>query len=421
MRQFRPEDDPAYPWIERYFHGEDGAEDVAADTDDAPVDAAVLGNPDEFTLVGTNATLSSKLNRPCVIAQFQGFTHDNLPEFNYEFNVLSSYSAGNIGLLKPLTRQYYGQSQIVMADRLSAFTIESGKVLRVKPWGGAVGGLFFRVVNGTWLNLGTLDLKGRGFRGQNGVGDFTVGRVGEGYVDSGGSQVPNFARGNGGGPGGYSTNGPWDQGNGGAGGGNYGLGEDGRGSGGGQNQGGNPGERGHVATDATCKRLFPGGAGGSGGDANGAGDSGASANGGATALVIARTIDSSLGTIDFDGNTGIGSNYHAGAGGSGAAGAGRFIGQNILLPNTVHSNGGLHVPGGGHAPTPGDEDGGYGGQGRMQADYSDSATIFTTDTSFGVFQHELYSDTYGQEAIFSGRKASIQQLQFHKKYRVESI
>lgn len=417
-RQFRPDDQ--YPWPERFFHGEEGDETISSSATDNPDDAAVTGTQGDVFLNGTNSAFASDIGKPVLIIQFQGLSNLNLPQFNFELNVIESYEAGIIGLRYPLTRTYTTGSQIIVSDRYSSFTIDSGQTFNVKAWTGGtqLGGIIFKFVDGDFTNDGTINLKGRGFRGYSGI-DQNVGQRGEGYADAGGTQVTP-AYGNAGGGGGFSTNGPWDQGNGGGGGSNYGYGENGVATGGGNNQFGGGGERGNLASNAMLTLLFPGGGGGSGGDRNGSGNSGNGAYGGACMFIVARNIINN-GTIDFDGNQGQGGvNYHCGAGASGAAGAGLFIGNNIDLGSTCHADGGAHVYRNGSSY--GDEDGGYGGIGRIQCLYADSIDISALNsTVVGAMQSELYSDTYAHEGIFSKSSFIPTMISHMKKMKVVEI
>ncbi len=372
-RQFTTSD--TSPWADRYTNGSAGAKTYASnhqmDSTDGAYYSRVSGSAGNTT-ANTPDIADGTYNLPCKI--INEYSNANP---NWEYNFLISISGGVATFKYPLTINcnYSGLgSQLVAGNPYSSVIINSGVTINPPSWNGSYGGRIVWFARDSWVNHGSINLSGYGFRGGSGVGSTAEGYTGEG---TGGVSTQNqqSANGNGGGAGGYSNNSPWNQGNGGAGGSNATSGQNGNGTGGGNNSNGGAGNTGNTTSTSDGVTQNMGGAGGSGGNNGASGNSGNGGNGSGCLDVISRSITSD-GAIYFNGNNGGGANYHAGAGGSGAGGFGVFKGQIFNLSGTIQALGGSHVVRGNT-----DEDGGYGGNGGITVYYGQTQSVSTNPSA----------------------------------------
>lgn len=349
-RQFA--DDDTSKWLERYGLGGLGTVNESSGTD-APLDSAITGTSGTASCVGTNASFAP--GQLVYIEQSMGGTASDI---NYEFNVITSYSAGAIGLKYPLTQTYVAGAQIIVINQNRIWSL-NGATLTVKAWNGTVGGVAIRMASQSISGAGSIIGAGKGFIGGAGVGNNTSGKQGGGYPGSG--QSSTTARNGNGAGGGEISNNP------GAGGGNGAVGTAGTSG---------SGQPGAVAGTADLSSIQFGGAGASGDNHSGAGASGVGGNGGGKIILLAPDIDISGMTIvnakGTDGTTSTGSDGSPGPGGGGAGGSILLKGQRIVLGTTIaNATGGSGVSGGGHTS-------GNGGVGRIAVHYSQTITGTTT-------------------------------------------
>ncbi len=395
-RQFTSSD--TLPWSTRYTDGSAGAKTYTSshqmDSTDGAYYSRVSGSSGNTT-ANTPDLSDGTYNLPCKI--INEYSNANP---NWEYNFLVSVSGGVATFKYPLTIScnYSGLgSQIITGNPYASVVINSGVSINPPGWNGSYGGRIVWFARDSWINNGTINLQGYGYRGGSGVGHNTEGFTGEG---TGGSNIQNqqSPNGNGGGAGGYSDNSPWNQGNGGAGGSNYTSGENGSGTGGGNNSHGGAGATGNTTTisDGSVSNL--GGAGGSGGDNNNSsGGSGGGGNGSGCLDVVSKQITNN-GNIYFNGNNGGGANYTAGCGGSGAGGHGNFRGQKINLGGTIQMLGGAHIRNNNNPSSNGDADGGYGGNGYLTVGYGQTQSV-SSNPSVSPIQDGILNDFGGAFAF----------------------
>lgn len=359
QRQFRSDDTSA--WGYRYGSSADGAYNPSSSTDSL-IAQACTGTSGGTALTATTTGFST--GDLVLIHQTQGTGAGQ-----WELNAISNITG--FALVYPLINTYATGAQVIKLKQYSSGNIGSGVTITGQSWNGSTGGIYVLLANGPVTIAGTLSMNGIGFRGQagEGTGDY-VGRRGEGSSGNDTSRTTS-AQGNGGGAGGYSTNGPWDQGNGGGGGGNYTGGSGGNATGGGNNQFGGGGSGGGTLTNSGCTLITLGGAGGEGGNKSSSSGTGAGGYGAGIVFIFGRSI-TVTGSITMNGSNGGGANYHSGCGGSGAGGAGLIKGQIIDIgTNKITTAGGPHITNNNGGP---DEDGGAGGNGIVHVDYGATFT-----------------------------------------------
>lgn len=296
----------------------------------------------------------------------------------WQLNKITGISGTTITFKYKMMNDYGTTAQMIKVLQHRTVTISA--TIAPNAWDGSTGGIIVYLADKITGTSGTINLNDKGFRGGDAVDGVTIGKQGEGT--SGGPNTQSVsANGNGGGGGGYSNNGPWDQGNGGGGGANTQTdGSAGIGTGGGNNSNGGGGALGSASGNSDLTIMTFGGGGGSGGDNNGSGATGYGGKGAGIAILIARDIDLSDVAVNMVGSQGEGNrSFHAASGGSGAGGSCLIKGCTVNVgSNKINANGGTRVYNNGS--TPGDADGGSGGDGRVHVDYSVSLTGTSSPT-----------------------------------------
>lgn len=366
QRQFRSDDTST--WAEKYGNGSDGAYAPSTGTD-APIDSACTGTSGATSLTATNASFAA--GQLILIHQTQGTGAGQ-----WELNKISSYSAGTITTSYALTNTYASGAQVLVMPQYSSGSIGGGVTITGKAWNGTVGGIFAKLVNGTFNGTGTINISGGdgavandnaaggtsgGFRGGQGEASGTQAWSGESATGT--SLQQSSANGMGGGGGDGPGGGGGNQGAAGGGGGYANAGTAGEVAGG----GGTAGAGGGTGGSASLVTMVFGGAGGGGGnnvdEANGVGGGGA---GGGIIFIIAKTIDlSGMTIVKADGGNG-GNGFRVG--GKGAGGSILLKGQTITLGTGKVT-----------AITP-TTSGTASSDGRIHADYLSSVTGTTSPT-----------------------------------------
>ncbi len=346
--------------------GRNGTLTVSSSSTESPIDSIASGTAGSTSLAATNVLFGS--GQWVLIYQTMGTGAGT-----WMRNTIVSYVPGTITLAQPLNANYVAGAQVRVVPQFTNVTISTGATYSAKPWNGSVGGILAFVANGTVNVSGVLSATGKGFRGGFSVStnaSFTVGNTGEGtFWPSLHQGLPN---GNGGGGGGFSNNAPWDNGHGGGGGANDSTNAtNGYWSGGG-NYAGPGGLVGDPAGSSDLSSAVFGGGGGSGGSGSlwTSEVSGAGGTGGGFVFFASPTLvaDGMITSNGSQGNPRV--QGKAGAGGSGAGGSILIQVKSATIgSNRVVATGGTRVYN--YGPTPGDDDGGSGGNGRIRIESCD--------------------------------------------------
>lgn len=410
--QFRSDDTSV--WEEKFGNGSDGDVVISSNTTDSPIDSAVSGTSGQNTLTGTNPSFAP--NQLVLVIQMTGANAGI-----WQFNKITSYSAGNIGLKYANVISFAGQAQIIVMKQYHNLTINPSVTWSAKAWNGVTGGILAFFVNGTYTNNGTLNLVGKGFRGGAGGAagysadnsiDYITTRSyqGESYYGQG-VQSNNANYGGGGG----SSGGGADGGNGGGG---AAYATDGTDGGAGQ---GTPGYHGVAYGQANLVRLYLGSGGGGGrGEKNGWSYGGAGGRGGGILLGVIYTLVNA-GSVLLNGEGGANATYtNTDGGGGGGGGSG---GSGLLKYHTGQLGATLMVSTGGGGGAQGYGAGGNGGNGssgRFHADYGISSTG-TTNPSIDLTQDPIITITVNQtiSAKADVRKLSVTPELMEAKARVK--
>jgi len=143
---------------------------------------------------------------------------------NYEFAKIDNITSNVLIMKGNLTNTYQSTgAQVIKVKQYSSVTVNNGGIWTASSWDGSVGGVLVAMVSGniTLNNNGSITMKGKGFRGGNGIfngtgyqgestnGDGTQSTSANGHGGGGGSVSPGSVtpRGGGGGGGGYGTSG----------------------------------------------------------------------------------------------------------------------------------------------------------------------------------------------------------------------
>ncbi len=106
-----------------------------------------------------------------------GYSSTNLYAGQYEYNVVSSFSAGSLTLLYPLTNSYYTRSysggairsyQVIRVPRAYNVTVNSGARVSAPAWNGSTGGVVILDAANVFTITGSINVSGLGFRGGGG-------------------------------------------------------------------------------------------------------------------------------------------------------------------------------------------------------------------------------------------------------------
>ena len=354
-RQIRSDD--TSQWTDGFGNGSDGAYSPSTSTD-APIDAAGTGTSGASVFSATNASFAA--GQLVLIIQYRGTGAGN-----YEFNRISSYSAGTVNLAYPLQNDYVSGAQIIVMKQYTSATIGGGVTLTAKAWNGSVGGVIAMFCNGAFGGTGTISLTGKGYRGGAAPTGTNGGFRGEGTSgDNATAQTTANGNGGGGGSGGVGVA------PGGAGGGNGAAGSAG------SNGEGTGGTAGASAGNAGLTTMVAGGGGGAGGSSgDNSGTRSAGGNGGGLLIVVAKSIDVSSLTISLNGTNGGTASNRNGKGGGGAGGSALLKAQDIVLGTAkITATAGSAGSGGTGA------NGGAGAVGRIHADYLTSISGTTSPT-----------------------------------------
>ena len=376
-----------------FSNGSDGLLSISANTTDAPIDSASTATSGTTSISATNASFVA--GQLIMIHQTRGTSAGQ-----WELNKISSYVAGTITTVSPLTYTYTSGAQVLVIEQHSGITIDSGKTLTAKAWNGTVGGIVALMSSGLCDVNGTISANGKGYRGgvsstvQGDPAD--MGYQGEGnpgfgtnpspFVGYGGS-INNNGNGGGGGCGRIHIDAAWHVASGGAGGANGTAG-----AGGYQSPSGEEGTvGGHgglvtVGVEALTTMSF-GGGGGAGGYGTGS-YAGVGGKGGGIILVFTRqfSLSGSVTSSGYNGGNSSGSgDGYAGPGGGGAGGSVLIKSKTSILGATkitaVGGDSGSHLPSGGG-------DGG-GGDGRIRCE-SCSLTGTTSPSLSSVIGGQNY-------------------------------
>jgi len=319
----------------------------------------------------------------------------------YEFNrVVSGGGTANIVLAKKLKYTYAdddadNNAQVVKAYEVLNMTVDAGITMTVPAWDGDIGGVAFYLGKKKLLNLGILDFKGGnanvssatlvsptnkgGFRGGAGVHNYSgtaSSYCGEGT--GGRSKVTTAANGNSGG-GAIAHLTAYGSASGGSG-GYLGNGENGY-----WQENGSVGLGGALINgNGELTKLFFGGAGGGGADADTGGTLACSgANGGAIAIFIFDEIDTETGYIYIDGGNAETSDRNS-TGGAASGGSG-------LLKARIAKLGTLHVTAkAGRRAYRSSDAGSQSTAGILHLDYGEQYTG-TTDPTLSARQDDMFT------------------------------
>jgi len=360
--------------VSSFGDGSDGALSISADTTEAPTDSACTGSKDATALTATNASFAAGQN--ILIHQTRGTGAGQ-----WEENEISSYTAGTITTVNPLTYAYASGAQVRELKQHSTVTIDSTKTYTAKAWNGTVGGILAWHCNGATTITGTLSADGKGFLGSAGVAANLAGTQGEGTSGVRGT-TSTSANGNGGGGGGKGTDPNHSAG--GGGGGNGAAGTIG------VNDGGIGGAGGSAKGNAALTVATFGGGGGSGGT-NSNHTTGGAAGGAGGGLVFIRSKNITItGIITIDGIAGTdrtgGAGADEGAGGGGAGGS-------CLIKTQIATLGSNKIgcAAGAAGAADGGGDGGAGAVGRVHLDYLTSYSG-TSSPAINVTQDSTLAD-----------------------------
>lgn len=284
--------------------GADGAASLSGT--DSPIDSACTGTSGATSLSATNASFTA--NQMILIHQSQGSGVGQ-----WEINMISSYSAGTITTLFPLSYTYASGAQVLVMKQYSSISMGGG--FSTKEWSGTTGGIMAMVSSGPTNITSTLSSSGSGFRGGTGNRFNTAGQQGEGQSGTGtNSQTANGVGGGGsfqddktGGGGGHASDGGGDPS---------------------PNNGGDPGSAASDNSDFT-NIWFGGGGGGGESSADSPTVGGTGGDGAGLIFLFSYGIITVTGGITANGNNGgnggAGNGIPFTSGGGGGAGGGIFL------------------------------------------------------------------------------------------------
>lgn len=363
--------------------GRDGALTISSDTTFDGEDANCTGTKGQFSITTSNESTDfsdiSSGDR-VLIHQTRGTGSGQ-----YQIADVISYSSNTLTIKEPLTfspahsatASSANKAQVLWLKQYTNVTVNSGATWTGKAWDGQKGGILGFFASGTFTNNGTVNMKGKGFRGSRGTTDswegypknapVTLGRYAEGTGGAIATGTNLNANGNGAGASGNGTDVLHQCG----------------GSGGSNAAGAtrgqkfsaftNSGEIGNLSGSSNLTTATFGG-GGSGCRIHESQDYklGDGGDGGGILMVFGKTISISN-TIIADGENGESTTGgDTAAGGAGAGGSILFKCQTITLgSNKVTANGG-------NGGTGTRVDGGDGGDGRIHIDYLTSVSGTST-------------------------------------------
>lgn len=284
---------------------------ISSNTTDAPVDSAATATINTNHIAATNASFA--INKLIAIYQMR-----KTGVGNWEYNFISSYTAGDITTQFNNVNAYVAESQVIQIEQYNKITVNSGVTWTAKSWNGATGGIISTCA-GSFLNQGTIELQGKGFRGAPGV--TTANTYAISAEGSAGDAPASYfdwylSNGNGGGGGQPSLG---TRSNAGGGGGNAAAGSVGEASG----VGLLPGQGGLAAGNTALTSMVLGGGGGAGASGTPSATfttaKGAGGNGGGIFHGYHQRFENQ-GTIRLNGNNGTDSARDGAAGGAGGAG-----------------------------------------------------------------------------------------------------
>lgn len=352
---------------------------ISANTTDAPVDSAATATISTKHIAATNASFA--VNKLIGIYQMR-----KTGVGNWEYNFIKGYTPGDITVEFENVNAYVAESQVIQIEQYNSITIQSGKTLTGKAWNGVTGGII-STCSGRFLNQGTIDLKGKGFRGAPGVTTpNTYGISAEGSAGDAPGAFANWylANGNGGGGGQPSLDTRSDAG---GGGGNAVAGSAGTASG----YPSLPGQGGLAKGNTALTEMVLGGGGGAGASGSPSASfttaKGAGGNGGGIFHGYHQRFENQ-GTIRMSGDVGTTSARDGAAGGGGGAG-GSFKENSVEFINsgTIENVGGA----GGLENAVAILNGGAGANGRNRIEtctYTNTGTITgTTSVVEGGFDY----------------------------------
>lgn len=352
-------------FLDNEQYGNGGAGVVSQNSvTDSPIDSGATGTSGTKSLSATNGSFAA--GQIILIIDMRTGAR--------EINVIASYVAGTITTKYALQNNYTNAQVIVGAQHQ---TYEATSVTP-KAWDGTVGGVFFRIANGS-IVINSLAGSGKGFRG--GAGATTSASQGEGTGGAG--TTSRSANGNGGGGGAGDAG---NQASGGGGGGHAAAGTNGQ-----DQPNPDPGIGGNSVGSADLSTMFMGGAGGGGGRGAGVtGIGGNGGNGGCIVVLIAPRITIS-GASALDGNVGSNGSDEGAAGGGGAGGSGYLVGQTIVLGSNLLTA----LAGAGGTAGGSNRNGGAGSAGRFHIEYSDSISGTTNPTYDSTKNRALAPSIFG--------------------------
>jgi len=325
-----------------FSNGSDGLLSISANTTDAPIDSASTATSGTTSISATNASFVA--GQLIMIHQTRGTSAGQ-----WELNKISSYVAGTITTVSPLTYTYTSGAQVLVIEQHSGITIDSGKTLTAKAWNGTVGGIVALMSSGLCDVNGTISANG------GASPDRFTGGTGGGFRGAGGEQHNTANQGEGTGGAGSASNAA--NGNGGGGGTEIGGGGSGGGGGGNGTAGATGTTGGGTAGVVALSTMVFGGAGG-GGCSAASDDGGGGGAGGGIVAIFAKTITIS-GLIRSNG--GLGSNGAGSLGRNGGAGAGGSV--LIKAKTAILGSGKITATG-----ATGSGGGGTGGTGRIRCE-----------------------------------------------------
>lgn len=344
--------------------GADGALSISVDTTEAPIDSSCSGTSGTATLT-VGSSLSFAANQIVLVHQSRGTSAGN-----WELAQVASYVGTTLTLRSNLVNSYVSSgadaAQVRVVPQYTSVTIASGKNYTAKAWNGTVGGIIAWMCAGLSTVPGTVNARGKGFRGGTGTfGGSVAGNQGEGTAGAGSRSTS--ANGNGGGGGSFAG----DVALAGGGGGNGGTGGSGTGGTGGSTSG-----------SSDLSTMTFGGGGGEGGlsTAISGTDAVDGANGGGCVWIFSRTL-TVTGSIDArgdDGNTTLNNGYIGANGGGGGGSIHTKIGVGTLGTALATSVGGVAGTNGSGGS------GGAGGTGRNRIEACTYTGTFSPSESASV-------------------------------------
>lgn len=343
--------------------GADGALSISVDTTEAPIDSSCSGTSGTATLT-VGSSLSFAANQIVLVHQSRGTSAGN-----WELAQVASYVGTTLTLRSNLVNSYVSSgadaAQVRVVPQYTSVTVNTGVTWTAKAWNGSVGGILAYMCNGLRNVMGTISVKGKGYRGGTGtVGGSVGGNQGEGTAGAGSRSTA--ANGNGGGGGSFS-------------------GDNGLSAGGGEHGGGatsgQAGSAGSTAGSVDATTFVFGGGGGEGGIS--AAESGQAAvagqNGGGAVVEFCASVTTS-GAFNLRGNDGPSiNNGHFGVGAPGGGGA--YIGKirsGALGTSLIVSTGGAAGTNGSGSPS------GDAGTGRNRIEACTYTGTFTPSESASV-------------------------------------